>query len=268
MLLACKFLYEIFSPHSSDIYLSLHGVVIPNHGYVIISDIGTAGDDTALLCHTNHPADTPGGTDGMHSGGAWFTPDGNEVPSGNNAVGFRRNRGSMVVRLYRVTGDQVEGIYYCQIEDDTNMVHIVSVGLYNSIGGNVYTHAYIQISFYIIEIEEITVSDDVKFDLITDSTFRLSCISTGGPATYVTWTRDNVTITEGTVTNYVTNYVSYANILTVGGRLEGLYTCTVANDRPSSDSANITVQGNNISTEYTTLNTVSIYLQLPLLSLM
>ena len=129
--------------HSLDVYLSLNGVVIPNHGYVIISDIGTTGDDTALLCHTNHPADTYGGTDGMHSGGDWFRPNGNEVSSGGSSVGFKRNRGSMVVRLYRVTGDQVEGIYYCQIEDDTNMVQIVSVGLYNSIGGNVYTHACI-----------------------------------------------------------------------------------------------------------------------------
>ena len=107
--------------------------------------------------------------------------------------------------------------------------------------------------------------------MITDSTFRLTCISTGGPATTVTWTRDNVTITEGTVTHYYTHYGtdngSYDNILTVTERLVGLYTCTVANDRPSNDSATITVQGNNISTEYTTLNTVSIYLQLPLLSL-
>ena len=130
--------------NSSDVYLSLNGVVIPNNGYVIISDIGTAGDDTALLCHTNHPADTPGGTDEMHSGGAWFRPNGNEVPSSASSVGFRRNRGSMVVRLYRNTGtNPVEGIYYCQIEDDTNLVHIVSVGLYNSIGGKVYTHTYI-----------------------------------------------------------------------------------------------------------------------------
>ena len=121
---------------------------------MIISDIGTVGDDTALLCHTNHPADTPGGTDGMHSGGAWFRPDGNEVPSGSTAEGFRRNRGSMVVRLYRNTASTdppVEGIYYCQIENATDHVHIVSVGLYNSIGGNVYIHAcilYILISLF------------------------------------------------------------------------------------------------------------------------
>ena len=105
---------------------------------MIISDIDTAGDDTALLCHTNHPADIPGGTDGMNSGGDWFAPDGTRV-DGNVVPGFRRNRGSMVVRLFRntATDPPVEGIYYCQIEDDSNMVHVVSVGLYNSVGGNV-----------------------------------------------------------------------------------------------------------------------------------
>ena len=141
------------SPHSSDVYLSLDSVVIPKHGYVIISDIGTTGDDTALLCHTNHPADTPGGTDGMHSGGDWFRPDQTEVSSAASSVGFRRNRGSMVVRLYRNYPPQLEGMYYCQIEDDTNMAHIVSVGLYNSVEGNVYTHACILciiISYYTI----------------------------------------------------------------------------------------------------------------------
>ena len=107
---------------------------------MIISDIGSDGDDTALLCHTNRPP--PSGS--SNSGGAWFRPDQTEVSSGGSSVGFRRNRGSMVVRLYRNTGTTaVEGIYYCQIEDDTNIPQIVSVGLYNSIGGNVYTHACI-----------------------------------------------------------------------------------------------------------------------------
>ena len=79
-----------------------------------------------------------------NSGGAWFRPDQSEVSSGVSSVGFRRNRGSMVVRLYRntATDPPVEGIYYCQIEDDTNTFHIVSVGLYNSIGGNVYTQCH------------------------------------------------------------------------------------------------------------------------------
>ena len=66
--------------------------------------------------------------------------------------------------------------------------------------------------------------------------FTLTCISTGGPATTVTWTRDSVTVTEGTETvldDPVT--AQYTHTLTVTGILTGLYTCTVANDRPSSD---------------------------------
>ena len=43
----------------------------------MISDIGPT-DDTALLCHTNHPADIMGDTNGMHSGGQSFAPDGIE----------------------------------------------------------------------------------------------------------------------------------------------------------------------------------------------
>ena len=35
----------------------------------------------------------------------------------------------------------------------------------------------------------------------------------------------------------------YTHILTVTGRLGGLYTCTVANDKPSEDSAQLNVQG-------------------------
>ena len=74
--------------------------------------------------------------------------------------------------------------------------------------------------------------------------FTLTCISTGGPATTVTWTRDSDTVTEGTETvldDPVT--AQYTHTLTVTGRLGGLYTCTVANDKPSEDSAQLNVQG-------------------------
>ena len=76
--------------------------------------------------------------------------------------------------------------------------------------------------------------------------FTLTCISTGGPATTVTWTGGSVTVTEGSKTvldNHITS--QYTHTLTVTGRLEGLYTCTVANNRPSNNtaSAQLTVQG-------------------------
>ena len=68
----------------------------------------------------------------------------------------------------------------------------------------------------------------------------LTCISTGGPATTVTWTRDFATVTEGTET--VLDYpvtAQYTHTLTVTGRLPGLYNCTVENNKPSSDSATL-----------------------------
>ena len=76
--------------------------------------------------------------------------------------------------------------------------------------------------------------------------FILTCISTGGPATTVTWTRDSVNVTNGTETvldNPMTS--QYNHTLTVTGRLGRNYTCTVTNNRPSNNqaSAQLTVQG-------------------------
>ena len=83
-----------------------------------------------------------------------------------------------------------------------------------------------------------TVGDITIYSGVTLSGNTLTCISTGGPATSVTWTRDSVTVTEGTETvldDPVT--AQYTHTLTVTGRLGGLYTCTVANSKPSNDSA-------------------------------
>ena len=75
------------------------------------------------------------------------------------------------------------------------------------------------------------------FDLLT-----LTCISTGGPATTVTWTRDSTTVTEGTETvlnDPVTAQYTHTLTITTGGE----YNCNVSNNKPSSDSATITVGG-------------------------
>ena len=72
----------------------------------------------------------------------------------------------------------------------------------------------------------------------------LTCISTGGPVTTVTWTRDSTTVTQGTQTvlnDPVT--AQYTHTLTVTGRLGGLYRCTVSNNKPSMVSKTLTVRG-------------------------
>lgn len=79
--------------------------------------------------------------------------------------------------------------------------------------------------------------------------FILICTSTGGPATYVTWTRNSVTLMNdntfslSSVLNDAEG-AQYTHSLTVTGRLEGLYTCNVSNDKPSVAVRNLLIEGN------------------------
>ena len=78
----------------------------------------------------------------------------------------------------------------------------------------------------------------------SDSQYTLTCISTGGPTTTVTWTRDSTTVTEGTETvldDPVT--AQYTHTLTVAGRRSERYTCTVANNVSPFRSAELFVRG-------------------------
>ena len=91
------------------------------------------------------------------------------------------------------------------------------------------------------------VSENIVFFVDSDLNgaspqFTLTCISTGGPATTVTWTRDSEMFTGSTVLNNAET-AQYTHTLTVAGRLGGLYTCTVANGKPSVATAQLNVQG-------------------------
>ena len=125
----------------AGVNITLNGDYIPNHGYVVISNIGST-DDTALICNTNrfgNRTTTPTSTY-FHSGGDWFAPDGTTVGNiGTDDVpGFVRNRRPMMVLLLRTASDPPsEGIYYCVVEDDTFTYQTVYVGLYNSGGGGI-----------------------------------------------------------------------------------------------------------------------------------
>ena len=114
----------------SDVYLSLNDEIIPNHGYVVISDIGSM-DDTALICHTNRPA-TYTGVNRPHSGGNWFAPDATRVAD-RDVPGLIRNRAPMTVRLLRrtATGSPPEGMYEYLIEDSTQKIQVIYVGLHH-----------------------------------------------------------------------------------------------------------------------------------------
>ena len=91
----------------------------------------------------------------------------------------------------------------------------------------------------LIYVGDITIMGDV----VTFDSDQLTCISTGGPATTVTWTRDSTTtVTEGTETvldDPVTAQYTHTLTVTTGGE----YTCTVGNNKPSNDSATIILGG-------------------------
>ena len=82
---------------------------------------------------------------------------------------------------------------------------------------------------------------DILFQLTSDlhsptPTFTLTCVSNGGPVTYVNWTRDGIPVPQNrylashTLVN--TQVATYHSTLSITGRLPGLYRCEVSSVRP------------------------------------
>ena len=94
---------------------------------------------------------------------------------------------------------------------------------------------------------EIRDPNPLRFSLQTADppVFTLTCVSTLGPATNVTWTRDGVVVTGETSQTVVDVYIiTYHSTLTVTGSLPGNYTCSVSNDRTAQPAtASLTVTG-------------------------
>ena len=95
---------------------------------------------------------------------------------------------------------------------------------------------------------DIRISDSINLTVDSDINgknpqFTLACISTGGPATNVTWTRDLDVVSGGKTMLNNTVTAQYTHTLTVTGRLPGQYQCTVSNNKPSTAKSNFTVQG-------------------------
>ena len=99
----------------------------------------------------------------------------------------------------------------------------------------------------------------------TTPTFTITCTSTGGPATTVSWRRDGTMLSDsstymmrdGKILNDNSTYsitsqvltnaetATYNHTLTVTGRLVGEYVCNVSNNKPSSSSRMLAVVGKN-----------------------
>ena len=98
-----------------------------------------------------------------------------------------------------------------------------------------------------LNVGQVTISGEINFQLESElnanlPVFILTCTSTGGPATTVSWKGGNTMLnaTSLSVTNTVTS--TYKNTLRVAMREVGAYVCKVSNIR-SSDTRRLTVVG-------------------------
>ena len=239
-------------------YVFFMGQTLVNHSYVDFSLVrGDVSGNDSVQCHTDLST-CCSAAQGSHRGD-WYFPNGDRVPfsSINSDKVIIESRVAQRVDLRR-TSDSIKqtGIYRCGIE--TNAAHhstdnsvrdTVYVGLYQNHQGSQRTNPIHSAPNTVVIISgDITVMD---MTLSTDSSgnegslqFTLTCISTGGPATTVTWTKDSVTVTEGTQT--VLNdpeTAQYTHTLTDTWSLGVNYTCTVANNKPSTASATYILQG-------------------------
>ena len=235
-------LWSLVEVHSQTApYVSFMGENLPNHAYVDLTLVGTDGSDPGNIvrCITDLGS-CCGSNQGAHRGD-WYFPNGSILENSSLGGDISRTRGDMRVNLRRRNNAMSpSGIYRCDIptdavhdDSDLSVRETVYVGLYAS-GGNILHKSH---SYDINCLGAITIPGEV---ILSGNT--LTCISTGGPATTVTWTRDSVTVTEGNETvldDPVT--AQYNHTLTVTSA--GEYTCTVANAKPSTASASITVQG-------------------------
>ena len=110
------------------------------------------------------------------------------------------------------------------------------------------SHVYQSCDFF--GAGDVTIPHNTTFTLNTGLAeevpqFILTCISVGGPATTVVWTR-NGAVASGTSTTVLDDYetAQYTHNLTVTGRLGGIYECTVSNNKPSTSSQQLLVERN------------------------
>ena len=230
-------------------YVFFMGQALDNNSYVDLSRVGSASDNRdSVVCHTDLRT-CCSGSQGDHRG-SWYFPDGTVLLFATGSVPIGLGRGAQRVVIRRTFATGPTGIYRCDIT--TNAVHsdtdqsvgeTVYVGLYPADGIKLCLSNKETITLSPNTGGYITISGEVTFD---SDQMTLTCISTGGPATTVTWTRDSTTVTEGTETvlnDLVTAQYTHTLTVTTGGE----YTCTVSNNKPSSDSASI-ILGSMFST--------------------
>ena len=188
----------------------------------------------ALFCLTNKTdccrmKDTPQGVGGI---GEWFFPNGSSVNNEGSGGDIYRGRGPSFVRLQRRNNASTTGVFRCEVPDASGTNQQLYVGVYPVKSG----------------------SPSITGLLYNRSTLTLTCTSTGGPATTVTWRKNGAVVeVDGTtydqsqkVVNTTTaTYEDTIMLLQNPDEVTGNYTCSVGNKRTTafSELGDISIQG-------------------------
>ena len=230
------------------IYISFRGQTLANHSYVDLSRVGDDTSDSDSVQFVTDLNTCCTGAQGPHRGD-WYFPNGTRLPFTGD---IHESRRAQRVDLRRIKNG-IDGIYRCDISTDvvhdTSVRDTMYVGLYLNGGGEClqFQPPPIVACLLTFIVGNLSITKIIeRFPEMDGCTSQLilTCNSTGGPATTVTWTRDSTPVAEETKTvlnDPVT--AQYTHTLTVNGSLGRNYTCTVANNKHSNSSSNFTVNG-------------------------
>ena len=111
----------------------MNGAIIPNHGFVLLDNIGKSRE--SLRCLTDNRACCGRGqSPGEGILGDWYYPNGTGVANNGEMWEFYRDRGQSVVRMNRRRGG-VTGIYCCVIPDAAGVNQNIYIGVYTAASG-------------------------------------------------------------------------------------------------------------------------------------
>ena len=222
---------------------SLRGQSYPNHGLVLIDDIGET--DMTDLDPNNGLNCVSDLTNCCSSGdrGEFDFPDGSVVPRLDGIRnGYYRTRAADRNILNRQDGT-VEGLFQCRIRTQASpsLLQEFYIGVYDENSGtyNMFRKVLIMYNHVFSYLGVPRVTD------MTTNGLNLTCTSTGGPATRVTWRRNCVVLSNNAMFQQSqlvtqTQTATYQNILVIDSAVterDGVYTCSVTNARGYSNDA-------------------------------
>ena len=227
------------------------GVDVSNHSYVDLTLVGDArnGSDS-VQCHTDLVTCCSNAAAGPDRGD-WYFPNGTRLPFSD--IIFESRQAQRVDLRHRGGSDVTSGVYRCTVEtnafNDDDGHETVYAGLYASGGEEDMRCSSTEYhTLTLCSAGDVSTPGGVTFSMKSDLNgegpqFTLTCISTGGPATTVTWTRNSEAVSGGMTVLDDPVTAQYTHTLTVTGKMGGQYQCNVSNSKPSQSSASFTVKG-------------------------